>query len=63
MRMKSLKVVFWFLSEHASMPLKAFTEIAGLLGLKGTNSSKGHDQNGLLVCNDCKNTDETTSSK
>ena len=48
-REKGVKAVLWVSSEGDSEFAKAFTEIAEHLELKGATSSKGHDQNRLLV--------------
>lgn len=48
-RRDGLKAIFWIPSEDESETAKSFTEIAEALQLAGATSSKGHDQNRLLV--------------
>ncbi|KAM0456591.1 hypothetical protein ACHAO4_003621 [Trichoderma viride] len=46
---KGVKYILWIPSEHHSESAKAFTQVAGLLKLSGATTSKGHEQNKLLV--------------
>lgn len=48
-RDEGVNAIFWIDTENESEWTKAFTEIAGLLGLEGATSSKGHETNRLLV--------------
>ena len=48
-RQSGLEAIFWISSEDESEVAKSFTEIAEALQLRGATSSKGHDQNRLLV--------------
>lgn len=48
-RRDGLQAIFWIPSEDESETAKSFTEIAEALQLAGATSSKGHDQNRLLV--------------
>ena len=48
-RQAGKEAIFWIPSEDESEISRAFTEIAQALALAGATSSKGHDQNRLLV--------------
>ncbi|KAH8813001.1 hypothetical protein F5884DRAFT_899203 [Xylogone sp. PMI_703] len=57
--LKGVKCILWISSEHDSESAKSFTQIANLLNFKGATTSKGHEQNRLLVLHWLQQTKES----
>jgi hypothetical protein len=57
-----IRAIFWIATEDESQSAKCFTEIADLLGLPGATTSRGHDQNRLLVLRWLQVTSESPQS-